>query len=149
MSIEDYDYIDENAAQGESVSCVVFVKDMGDEIDNRHVYHFYVSNSPETVFAEGWGEIPACNVPRNLIYPDSDMFQNVVEVKTNIQLDLAQDNCCFSMQDARDHIVALAYENIDQAEVYPEPRIIIHYGEPIEDVEAMFAKRDVPMSYIE
>ena len=149
MSIEDYDYIDENAAQVENASCVVFVKDMGDEIDNRHVYHFYVSDSPETVFAEGWGEIPACNVPRNLIYPDSDMFQNVVEVKTNIQLDLAQDNCCFSMQDARDHIVALAYENIDQAEVYPEPRIIIHYGEPIENVEAMFAKRDTPMLYVD
>ena len=149
MSIEDYDYIDENSPKEDITPCVVFVKDIGDEIDGNHVYHFYVSQSPETVFAEGWGEVPACNVPRNLIYPDSDMFQNVVEVKTDIQLDLAQDNCCFSMQDARDHIVALAYENIDQAEVYPEPRIIIHYGEPIENVETMFAKRDIPMLYID
>ena len=149
MSIEDYDYIDENPPQEENVPCVVFVKDMGDEIDNRHVYHFYVSDSPETVFAEGWGEIPACNVPRNLIYPDSDMFQNVLEVKTDILLDLAQNQCCFSMQYARDHIVALAYENIDKAEVDPEPRIIIQYGEPIENVEALFAKRDVQMSYVE
>lgn len=149
MSIEDYDYIDENLPQEETIPCVVFVKEIGQEINGNRVYHFYVSDTPETVFAEGWGEIPACNVPRDQIYPDKEMYQNILEVKTDIKLDLAQDCCCFSMQDARDHIVALAYENIDQAEVYPEPRIIIHYGEPIENVEAMFGKRDIPMLYID
>lgn len=149
MSIEDFDYIDENPPQEENVSCVVFVKDVGEDIDKKHIYHFCVSDTPETVFAEGWGEVPACNVSRNMMYPDKDMFQNILEVKTDLKLDLAQDCCCFSMQDARDHIVALAYENLDEAEVYPEPRIIIQYGEPIDNVEAMFAKRDIEMNYIE
>lgn len=149
MSIEDFDYIDENPPQEENASCVVFVKYVGEDIDKKHIYHFCVSDTPETVFAEGWGEVPACNVSRDMMYPDKDMFQNILEVKTDIKLDLAQDCCCFSMQDARDHIVALAYENLDEAEVYPEPRIIIQYGEPIDNVEAMFAKRDIEMNYIE
>ena len=33
------------------------------------------------------------------------------------------------------NILALAYENIDYAETYPEPRIVIHFGDLIDDIE--------------
>ena len=72
-----------------------------------------------------------------------------MECKTDIKLDLAQDCCCFSMQDARDHIVALAYENLDNAEEYPEPRIIIQFADSVEDVETLFAKRNIILKYIQ
>jgi spermidine synthase len=53
------------------------------------------------------------------------------------------------MQDSRDNIIALAYENLDNAEEYPDPRIIIHFGDNIDTVENMFAKRDVVLKYLE
>lgn len=153
MSIEDYDYIDENEnvdeTENEENYVVVFVQFIGKDIDNKNIYHFYTSANPEVVFAEGWGEVPACNVPRNLMIIDKDMYDYTLECKTDIKLDLAQDCCCFSMQDARDNIVALAFENLDNAETYPEPRIIIHYGDKISEIEHMFAQRDVALNYIE
>lgn len=135
--------------QVESIQSVVYVKHIGTEIDGKNIYHLYLSSTPDDVFAEGWGDIPACTVPRKLMDLDEDMYEHVVEVKTDIILDLAQNCCCFSMQDSRDNIVALAFENLDNAEEYPDPRIIIHYGDSMDDVEAMFAKRDVSVKFVE
>lgn len=140
MSIENYDV--------EKTYYVVYVKHIGNDIDDKNIYHIYCSCNPDNVFAEGWGEIPACNVNKSLLDIDEDMYEHVVEVKTTLQLDLAQDCCCFSMQDARDNILALAYENIDYAETYPEPRIVIHFGDCIDDIEVFFAKRDIVTKYI-
>lgn len=127
---------------------VVYVRHIGTEIDGKNIYHMYLSTKPDEVFAEGWGDIPACTVPRKLMDLDKDMYEYVVELISDIKLDLAQDCCCFSMQDSRDDIIALAYENLDNAEEYPDPRIIIHFGDYITDVEEMFAKRDVVLKYI-
>jgi len=148
MAIDDYDYIDETGENLDPQLSVVFVKYLGTDMDGTKIYRFYLSSKPEEVFAEGWGEVPACNVPRNLIDLDEDMYEYILELKTNITLDLAQDCCCFSMQDARDHIIALAYENLDGVEEYPEPRIIIQFGDEVEKIEKMFAKRDLKLRYV-
>lgn len=155
MSIEDYNFVDDvnNSIIQEEVETdngfsVVYVQNLGQDIDGKYIYHFYLSNIPDEVFAEGWGEVPACNVPRELMSISEDMYQHIVEAKTDIKLDLAQDSCCFSMQDSRDNIVALGWENLDTAEVYPEPRIIIHYGDDIKNLEKMLATRDVPTFYV-
>ena len=79
----------------------------------------------------------------------NEMYEYVKELKTEIILDLAQDNSCFSMQDCRDNIIALAYENIDDYEEYPdEGRIVIHFGESIDEVEKMLAKRNLFMKFV-
>lgn len=148
MAIDDYDYIEETGENLDGELSVVFVKYLGSDIDGTRIYHLYLSPKPDEVFSDGWGEVPACNVPRNLIDLDDDMYEYIVELKTNIVLDLAQDCCCFSMQDSRDHIVALAFENLDTAEEYPEPRIIIQFADNIDDVEKMFAKRDIKLKYV-
>jgi len=108
-----------------------------------------LSENCDDTFAEGWAEKPSCNEKiENLMIEDS-MFEYVKELRTEIKLDLAQNNCCYSMQDCRDHIVALAYENLDEAEEYPEPcRIVIQFGDKIDDVEMMFAKRDMRLRFI-
>lgn len=142
---------DEFKVEGEenSAQSVVYVRLIGSEIGGINIYHLYLSSKPDEVFAEGWGDIPACTVPRKLMDLDEDMYEHVVELKSDIKLDLAQDCCCFSMQDSRDNIVALAYENLDNAEEYPDPRIIIHFGDSIESVEKLFAKRDIFLQYLE
>ena len=66
------------------------------------------------------------------------------EIRTTIRFDLAQDNNCFSMQDCRDHCIALASENLDDADDYPEPyRLVLMFGEPEDEVERKLAGRNI------
>lgn len=140
---EDLDFLDMSEYK------VVYIIYVGKDVDNKNIYQFILSNNPDDVFSEGWGEKPASNIPKSILMIDEDMYEYVKEVKTDITLDLAQDNSCFSMQDARDNIVALGYENIDTYEEYPEDgRIVIHFGESIDEVEKKFAKRDLYLKFI-
>lgn len=126
---------------------VIYILYIGKNSDNEYIYHLLISDDKEKTWAEGWENKPAC-IMRDLT-PEDDMYEYIAELKTNIKLDLAQDNCCFSMQDCRDNIIALASENLEQAEEYPEDgRIVIHFGDLITDVEKMLAKRDLLIKYI-
>jgi len=128
---------------------VVYVSLIGKDASGLNIYNIFVSQNTDDVFSEGWGEKPASNIKNDFLMIDNDMFDYVKEVRTDIILDLAQDNTCFSMQDARDNIVALAYENIDEYEEYPENgRIVIHFGDMLSDVEKMLAKRDIQSKFI-
>ena len=135
---EDLDFLDMSEYK------VVYIIYVGKDIDDKNIYQF-----PDDVFSEGWGEKPASNIPKSILMIDEDMYEYVKELKTDMILDLAQDNSCFSMQDARDNIVALAYENIDNYEEYPEEgRIVIHFGESIDEVEKNFAKRNLFLKFV-
>lgn len=128
---------------------VVFILHVGVDADNMNIYHFLLSEDDSETFAEGWSEKPSCIEPITNLMIDNAMYEYIKELKTDIKLDLAQDNCCYSMQDCRDQIVALAYENLDEAEEYPEPcRIVIHFGDMINDVEKMLAQRDLAMKFV-
>ena len=53
---------------------------------------------------------------------------------------------CFGMQDAMDGIVAIAYENMDSYETYPEDgRLFFMFGETFEDVERKLAMKSILM----
>lgn len=128
---------------------VVYIVFVGKDIDNKNVYHFLLSENSEDTFAEGWNEKPSCNISPEILIPDDSQYEYVKELKTNLKLDLASEGCCTSLQDARDKIIALAYENLDDAEVYPEEgRIVIHFGDYIDDIESMLAKRNLRMKFI-
>ena len=128
---------------------VVYVQFVGKDADDLNIYQFLLSSNEEDIFAEGWGEKPASNVSNSILLIDADQYQYKKELKTELILDSAQDNTCFSMQDCRDNIVALAYENIDEYEEYPDDgRIVIHFGEPIDEVEKKFAKRDMYLKFV-
>jgi len=134
--------IDEN-----NTLMVIYVLYVGKNTDNEYIYHLLISNDKEKTWAEGWENKPAC-VMRDLT-PEDDMYEYIAELKTDLILDLAQDNCCFSMQDCRDNVVALASENLEEAEEYPEEgRIVIHFGDTVDEVEKMLAKRDILINYI-
>ena len=139
---EEDNMIDEN-----NTLMVIYVLYVGKNTDDEYIYHLLISNDKEKTWAEGWENKPAC-VMRDLT-PEDDMYEYIAELKTDLILDLAQDNCCFSMQDCRDNVVALASENLEEAEEYPEEgRIVIHFGDSVDEVEKMLAKRDILINYI-
>ena len=139
---EEDNMIDEN-----NTLMVIYVLYVGKNTDDEYIYHLLISNDKEKTWAEGWENKPAC-VMRDLT-PEDDMYEYIAELKTDLILDLAQDNCCFSMQDCRDNVVALESENLEEAEEYPEEgRIVIHFGDTVDEVEKMLAKRDILINYI-
>lgn len=134
---------------------LVYIHFVGKNSEGLNIYHFLLSDKPEDVAAEGWYEIPACNEPKELMQPDDNMITAIKELKTKMVLDLAQDNCCFSFQDAKDHIFALGFENISEYEEYPDPiRLIFYYGEPINEIDSDLGSRNevakwLPKKYVE
>ena len=126
---------------------VVYVLYLGQDCDEKRIYQFLIANDESEVWAEDWNEKPAANC--RYLTPDENMYDYVKELKTDIIFDLAQDNCCVSMQDVRDHVHCLASENLDNSEEYPENgRIVVQFGDSLYDVEKMLAKRDLSMNFI-
>lgn len=142
-SINDLEFTDSSDLK------VVYVQYVGKNSEGFNVYQFLLSENTEDTFAEDWAEKPASNIPNDRLLIDESQYEYIKELKTTVTLDLMQDNTCFSFQDCRDQIVAIAYENLDDAEFYPEPcRIVIHFGDLIDDVERMLAKRDMHMRFV-
>lgn len=142
-SINDLDFTDSSELK------IVYVLYLGTNSDGFNIYHFLLSENIEDTFTEDWAEKPSSNIPNERLLIDDSQYEYVKELKTEIKLDLQQDNTCFSFQDCRDQIVAIAYENLDDAEFYPEPfRIVIHFGDYIDDVERQLARRDMFMKFV-
>ena len=77
----------------------------------------------------------------NNLMPSDEYKTETHIVRTNIVFDLIQHNGCFGMQDCMDGIVAVAWENIDDYDEYPEDRgrLFFHFGETYENVEKKLA----------
>ena len=121
---------------------LIYVQFVGKDNDNKNVYELLFNYDHESVWVEGWEEIPACN-EKNL-KPNDDDYERVIEIRTDVKLILGQDNCCVSFSDVKDNIAAIAYEDIQQYEEYPDNRIVLHYGQDIDEVNSILSK-----SYIE
>lgn len=126
---------------------IIYAIKIGENADGDNIYHFLISEDCENTWAEGWENKPAC-LMRDLT-PEDDMYDYIGEVITELDFDLAQYNSCYSMQDCRDKIIALVSENLDNADEYPEEgRIVIHFGDNIDKVNKMLAKRNITMKYV-
>ena len=136
---------DENEIfKDDEVSYLCFIRLIGEENDGYYRYEFIFTNNIEEVFGNDFDQKPACLV-NNLIVDDKYIYE-VHIVKTKIRLDLIQDNCCFSISDCYDGIIALAWENVDDYDEYPEEgRIFFRFGETIEDVERKLAVKNILM----
>ena len=121
-----------------------FIRLIGEENDGYYRYEFIFTDNPDEVWGEDWEHKPIGLI--NNPIPSDDYLTEIHIVKTKIKLDLIQNNMCFSMQDCLDGIVALAWQNIDELDAYPEDgRIYFIFGESLEDVERKLALKNVLM----
>lgn len=125
---------------------VVYMLYIGKTIYETNKYNIMLSIDTEKTWAEGWENKPAC-LNRNL-KPEDDMYEYIIEFDTEMKFDLVQDNSCYSMQDCRDKVVALASESLDGYDEYPEDgRVVIHFGDSIDEIEEMLSKRGITFTY--
>ena len=121
---------------------LIFVRLIGEENDGNYRYEFIFSDNPDETWGDHWEEKPICLVHDPM--PNDEYITETKILKSKIKFDLIQNNCCFSMQDCIDGIIALINENIDDYSTYPEDgRLYFMYGEHIEEVEKRLAMKNL------
>lgn len=119
-----------------------FVNVVGMEEDGKYRYEFIFTDDIDNVWGENFDEKPA-GLINNLMVDEQYKTETHV-VRTKIKFDLVQHCCCFGMQDCMDGIVALAYENIDDYESYPDDgRLVFNFGETYFNVESKLAMKSI------
>ena len=119
-----------------------FVRLIGEENDGYYRYEFIFTDNPDEFWGDNFEYKPAGLV--NDLIPSDEYITEIHIVKTKIKFDLVQNNMCFGMQDCMDGIVALAFENIDEYENYPEDgRIYFMFGEEMSEVERKLAIKNI------
>lgn len=126
---------------------LIYVDKIGTTPDGQNIYHFMYSDDIDRVWMEQWSEKPACNC--RYLCPETEFVSYTKELKTEIDLITCTLACCNSFQDICDGILSIAYENIDGYVEYPEPfRIVLHFGDTMDDVDAVLAKRDMITKFV-
>ena len=121
-----------------------FIRLIGEESDGYYRYEFIFTTNIDEFWGENFEYKPCCLC--NGLTPDEKYVHEIHIVKMKIKLDLIQDNCCFSFSDATDGIIAIAWENMDSYDSYPdEGRIFFMFGESLKDVEEKLAIKNVLM----
>jgi len=121
-----------------------FIKLIGEESDGYYRYEFIFTDNIDEFWGENFEYKPAGLV--NGLLPDDKYISEIHIVKMKIKLDLIQNSCCFGFQDCTDGIIALAWENVDDYEEYPEDgRIFFRFGETLEEVENKLAMKNILM----
>lgn len=122
--------------------CLGFVRYVGTESHQINIYELLFTNFKNEFWGTNFEFMPAgiCNG----VEPDAKYVQKVVTIKTPIVFEVIQDSGCFSMQDALDGIVSIAWQSLSGLDVYPEDgRLYFMFGEPYEDVERKLAVKHI------
>lgn len=121
-----------------------FIRLIGEENDGYYRYEFIFTNNVDEVFGENFDQKPACLV--NDLMVSEEYIYEIHIVKMKIKLDLIQNNCCFSISDAYDGIVSIAWEDISEYDEYPsDGRLFFRFGETFEEVGEKLALKNVLM----
>lgn len=124
---------------------LVFVNELGPNFKGDNLYEFIFS-SHESVDGEGWDSSPAGGNPQP---PNIDFVSKVGVLKNDkVKLNVIQNSDFFSIYDAVDNVIALAWEDIEN-EYYDEneTRLVFHFGETEEKVIDKLYERDFVLKF--
>lgn len=116
---------------------LIYVNGLGINYKGDYIYEFIFSDTLD-VWGEGWESEPAMGKPRP---PEMKYVTKVYTLKnTDIKFELAQNSDYFSMIDASDQVIALAWE-MDYDEDLP--RLVFKFGDDEGSVSDKLYARDV------
>lgn len=107
---------------------LVYVEPIGKNTTDYYEYDFIFSETPDVVWGPNWeNDTPAyCNYTK----PDKSTYTHIERLKTQIPFNVIQENTCYSMKDGINKIIAIAWENINDYDEYPEEgRLVFHFGD--------------------
>ncbi len=123
---------------------LIYIHEVGFDYKDKYFYEFIFSDTVINIEGEGWDSYPASGNPSP---PNPDVIKQVGKVELDNALFVAQNNEQFSMWDAIDGVIPLAWENIDGLEEYPENRIVFPFGIKLSDVNDRLYERDIRIKF--
>jgi len=123
---------------------LIYINMVGKDYKGNLIYEFIFSDTIKDVDGEEWDTFPASGRPEP---PHNIFIKKVGRLESELKLDVIQNSDTFAVWDAIDGVIALAWENINSYDSYPEKRLCFKFGEPIEDVEAKLYENDIILKY--
>jgi len=119
---------------------LIFVNGLGPDYKGDNLYEFIFSDQLE-VWGERWESKPCSSYP---LPPELNYIKKVGVLKnTDIKLELIQNSDYFSMEDAIDDVVALAWENENEG----GKRLVFRFGENESVIKDKLYERDLILEF--
>jgi hypothetical protein len=123
---------------------LIYVNRVGKDYKGNFIYEFIFSDTTKDIDGEEWDTFPASGRPEA---PHDKFIKKVGRLESELSLDVVQNSDTFAVWDAVDGVIALAWENINAYDAYPERRLCFKFGEPMSDVEEKLYEKDLILNY--
>jgi hypothetical protein len=125
---------------------LIFVNELGPNYKGDNIYEFIFSDKIDDVWGEMWDSKPSNGYPNP---PDIQHIKKVGVLKNDkISLSVIQKSDYFSMIDAIDDVVALAWENENDGVNFDlVKRLVFRYGDSEEIIKNKLYERDIVLEY--
>jgi hypothetical protein len=123
------------------MSYLIYVNGLGPNFKGDNIYEFIFSDEQE-VWGEGWDSKPCNGYP---LPPELKYIKKVGVLRdTNIKLELIQNSDYFSMVDAVDGVVALAWEEDD---LVKQPRMVFRFNDEEQKIKDLLYEKDLILEF--
>lgn len=123
------------------MSYLIYVNGLGPNFKGDNIYEFIFSDEQE-VWGDGWDSKPCNGYPAP---PELKYIKKVGVLRdTNIKLELIQNSDYFSMVDAVDGVVALAWEEDDTVK---QPRMVFRFNDTEQKIKDLLYEKDLILEF--
>ena len=123
---------------------LIYVNYVGKDYKGNYLYEFIFSDTTEDIDGDDWDTYPASGRPQP---PNDSFIKKVGRLESELILDVVQNSDTFAVWDSIDGVIALAWENINNYETYPDKRISFKFGESNSEVEDKLYEKDLILNY--
>lgn len=125
---------------------LIFVNELGPNYKGDNIYEFIFSETTVDIWGESWESRPSNGYP---LPPDIELIKKVGILKNDkVSLSVIQKSDYFSMMDAIDDVVALAWENeSDLVNFNLKKRLVFRFGETEEMIKNKLYERDIILEF--
>lgn len=123
---------------------LIYVNMVGKDYQDNYIYEFIFSDTIVDVDGPYWDSYPASSRPEP---PNDDFIKKVGRLESELKFDVIQNSDTFSVYDSVDDVIAMAWENIDDYDSYPDHRISFHFGDKMKDVVAKLYEKDKILNF--
>jgi hypothetical protein len=122
------------------MSKLIYVNGLGPNYKGDNLYEFIFSDTTD-VWGESWESKPSNGYPTP---PELKYIKKVGVLRnTDIKLELIQNSDFFSMIDAMDDVVALAWESEDEN----KGRLVFRFGQTEQEIKDKLYERDLILEF--
>ena len=128
------------------MSYLIYVNGLGPNYKGDNIYEFIFSDVKNDVWGESWESKPSNGNP---LPPNIEFIKKVGVLKNDeVKLSLIQDSDFFSMIDALDNVIALAWENDDSDINFDmTKRLVFRFGEDEKTIKDRLYERDIVLEF--